>query len=261
MLNSNCFQQPVKTAARLSYSGVAGLVIALLLGNLAVLAGTMHAKSVIGLGVNNNRGFNDAPAHAERHQGSKYRITHEEWGSNYTYGNAGSGHAHHHSGPFHHSSRFSSPSGPSEQDRANSPKPETPIPVVGSRGSSQYIKQTWLQNAAGDKMDVTWVPETFLQIDPTELRPGEQLVSRASLTAPGLVGALELTAKLDRNRKPVVDTRLTGVFKGLKFEVITHPNGVISLQFTQPLAWSVPGKAQTFDVALDASIETKRIAR
>jgi hypothetical protein len=261
MISLNRFPQSVNTIAWLKSLGSLALVSTFIFGNAAsAIAGTNHAKAVIGLGVNDNRGFNDAPAHAERHQGSKYRVVDERIGSNSNYGNAGSGHAHHHSGPFHHSSG-SMRLGPGEQEDPNRTRPEIAPPVLGSQGSSQYIKQTWLPNAAGNKMDVAWSPDSFLQVDPSELAPGEQLISRASLAAPGLVGSVEMTARLDNKRKPQIDTRLTGIFKGLKFELVTHPNGVISLQFRQPLAWTVPGKVTTFDIALDASIDTRRMSR
>lgn len=212
-------------------------------------AGPMHARAVIGLGVSEQFAPHGGVAHAERHQGSKYRVAHEEFGNNYTYGNAGSGHAHHHSG-LNRSSEGESQESDNREARATKP------PVLGSRGTSQYVKQTWIPNAYSDQIEITWTPDSFLQIDPSEIRPGGQVICRASITASGdLNGTVEISARRNRGQKPKIDTQLTGVFRGVKFELVSHPNGVVSLQFRQPLKWAVKGNGETFDIALEASID------
>ena len=235
------------TTSRLKALGLPLLAGALLVGNASPAdAGAMHARSIIGLGVTGQTASHNGVAHAERHQGSKYRISHEELGNNYTYGNAGNGHAHHHSTPF-----FAPPNqGSSESQASQEP------PVLGSRGTSQYLRQTWRANARGDGFDVAWDPKNFLQVDPAELIPGGRLVSSASLTAPGLTGTVELSAQLDEKGNPKIETKLAGDFQGLRAEVVTHPNGVVSLQFRQPLAWTFPGTDDTFDLAIEGTIDT-----
>jgi hypothetical protein len=260
MLSLNLFQKPMNTAAWLKSLSALVLVGTLMLGNAAsAIAGTNHARSVIGLGVSEQRGFNNAPAHAERRQGSKYRVTHEAIGNNYTYGNAGSGHAHHHSGSFNHSGGLLLRWDLGEQENSERQRTEIAPPVPGSRGTSQYIRQTWLPNTAGDKIVVALSEDSFLQVDTSELTPGSRLVSRARLTAEGgLAGTVEISAWLDKKRKPQIDTQFTGIFRGLKFELVSHPGGVVTLQFRQPATWTVPGKAETFDIALDASVDVER---
>jgi len=215
--------------------------------NVPANAGFMHARSVIGLGVSAQFASEGGIAHAERHQGSKYRVSHEEFGNNYTYGNAGTGHAHHHSGLFR-------TSGEDKDITPGVQKPTKP-PKEGSPGTSQYIKQTWLPNASG-LIEVTWTPDSFLQIDPSDIALNARIVTRATISAgERLSGSVELIARRTQGRKPAVDTRLTGIFKNVKFEVVTHPNGVISLRFKQPLRWTVKAKPDTFDIALEGSIE------
>jgi hypothetical protein len=260
MMKSNRFQGQMNITAWLKSLSALMLVGTLMLGNAAfAVAGTNHAKAVIGLGIQERRGFHDAPAHAERHQGSKYRVVHEEIGYNYNYGNAGSGHAHHHSGSFNHSGGLLMNWNLGEQENSERQRTETPPPVPGLQGTSQYIKQTWLPNSTGDKIVVVWTEGSFLQVDTSELSPGTRLVSRASLTAEGsLAGTVEISARLDNERKPQIDTQLTGIFKGLKFDLVSHPGGVVTLQFRQPPTWTVPGKVETFDISLDASVDVER---
>ena len=250
MMNSNVSQELMITNAWPKSLALLVLVGALVLGNApSVNAGKMHARSVIGAGIANSIAPHGGVAHAVRSQGTKWRTSHEEFGNNYTHGNAGIGHAHHHG----HSPEATSGG---EQENSNAKGREPAPPVLGSKGTSQYVRQTWLPNATGDKIDVAWSPESFLQVDPSELTPGSRLVSRASLAIlGGLSGTVELSAQLDEKRKAKIETKLTGIFKGLKFELVTHPGGVVSLQFQQPLKWTVTGKAETFDIALDASID------
>ncbi|MEN3334142.1 MAG: hypothetical protein V7641_3507 [Blastocatellia bacterium] len=238
-----------KLACLKSFTSLVLLGVVVLCVSAPATAGVMHARAVIGLGVSAQFAPHGGVAHAERHQGSKYRIAHEEFGNNYTYGNAGSGHAHHHSGLAR-----SSDGGSQESDNREAPATKPPVP--GSRGTSQYVKQTWLPNASGDKIEITWTSDSFLQIDPSEITPGGQVVSRASITASGgLNGTVEISARLKRGQKPQIVTQLTGIFRGVKFELVSHPGGVVSLQFRQPLKWAVRGNAETFDIALDASID------
>lgn len=244
------------------------LVAAVTFGGVpSAVADTMHARSLI-LPKDQSRCAGpsdkaDASVTVKIFGKTKYRVSHEELYSNYTYGNAGSGHAHHHSGTCLSFGRAAGDDGADSKDV--NPGETPPPPILGSKGTSQYIKQTWLPNAAGTnaartnaapkQIDVTWTPDSFLQVDTSELTPNSRLVSRASLAAPGLVGTVELSAMLDKSRKPKIDTQLTGIFRGLKFKLASHPGGVVSLQFQQPLKWTVPGSAETFDIALEASID------
>jgi hypothetical protein len=249
MFPSNSHPNPFVTSLLKS---VALLVIgALVLASASSAnAGLMHARAVIGLGVSAQYAGEGGVAHAERHQGSKYRIAHEEFGNNYTYGNAGNGHAHHHSGLF----RSSSDAG---QDKTNQLESTISPPAPGSRATSQYVKQTWLPTSGGTEIKVSWTPNSFLQIDPSEMSPGRKIVSRVSITAAGgLTGTVELWGRLDGHKKPQIDARLTGIFKNIKFKLVTHPNGVVSVQFSQPVTWTVRGNAAKFDIALDGSIDT-----
>lgn len=246
MTSFNGFKESM-TTSRLKPLGLSSLAVALLLGSASSAdAGAMHARSVIGLGVHSQTASHNGVAHAERHQGSKYRISHEELGNNYTYGNAGNGHAHHHSTPF---------MAPPNQGSSEGQILQEP-PVLGSRGTSQYLRQTWRPNAAGNGFDVTWDPKNFLQVDPAELTLGGRLVSSGSLTAPGLTATVELSAQLDEKGNPKIETKLTGAFQGMRFALVTHPNGVVSLQFQQPLAWTFPGTDDTFDLAIEGTIDT-----
>jgi len=77
------------------------------------------------------------------------------------------------------------------------------------------------------------------------------------VTDGGLAGTVELSAWLDRKGVPQTRTRLTGIFKDVKFELVSHPGKIVSLQFRQPLVWTVAGKVDTFDTALDGWIDVK----
>lgn len=237
-------------------AAVSILAATIALGNVPfAVAGAMHARSTI-FPQDKSRCAGEAQAaEANITRKNKYRVSHEELYSNYTYGNAGSGHAHHHSGTC---VSFGRQAGDNSVD-SNGARPEPqapPPPILGSKGTSQYIKQTWLPNATGDKIVVAWTPDSFLQVDPSDFAPGRRLVSRASLTAGrGLTGTIELSARLDQKRQRKIDTRLTGIFKGVRFELVSHPGGVVSLQFRQPLTWTASGNVKTFDIALDASID------
>lgn len=255
LMSSKVIQESMRPIDCLKALGLLALVGALVIGNVtSAKAGLLHARSIIGAGVKASFATHNGAAHAERHQGTKYRVSHEELGNNYTYGNAGSGHADHHG----NSARLSGDGQPNSSLQIQGR--ETPIPVPGSRGSSQYVKQTWLPNATPGKMDVAWTRDSFLQVDPSEVTPGSRIVSRASLTVPGiLVGTVELSVRLDEKRKPKIETNLTGIFKGLKFELVSHQGGAVSLHFKQPLIWIVPGTTETLEISLDASIDVERM--
>jgi hypothetical protein len=237
------------------------LAAAITFGNVSsAVADTNHAKSTIFVKSQSRCAPPYAPADATVNAAfGRYRVSHEEMYSNYTYGNAGSGHAHHHgsSEACVNYGRMARDNGANSREAGPGSETPPPPPRLGSKGTSQYIKQTWRPNAAGDKIDVAWTPDSFLQVDSSELTRGGRIVSRASLTAPSLKGTIELSVRLDQKRKPKVDTQLTGIFKGLRFELVSHSAGVVSLQFRQPLTWTVPGKAETFDIALDASIDAE----
>jgi hypothetical protein len=225
------------------------------LGNTTAEAGYNHARAVIGLGVSSQLKTDSQAADAQRHQVTKYRYAHEELGNNYTYGNAGSGHAH------HHTNLLGLVSVGNEQKAASDQQPKNPPPRPGSRGSSQYVKQTWVPNGR-EKMDVAWSPDSFLQIDLTELSRNNIITSRASLAADGgLAGSVELSAWLDEKGMPQTNTRLSGIFKDAKSELVSHPGKIVSLHFRQPLSWTVPGTAETFDSALDGSIDIETRAQ
>ena len=180
----------------------------------------------------------------------RYRNSHEELYYNYTYGNDGSGVAEHLKPPAYCVST-GSPQLPDDDPGSNPPLP----PKLGSAGTSQYVAQTWLPNDAGDKITVTWSADNFLQVDMTELTPGNPLSVSASIHADGgLFGSVELTAWMDDQSQPHIGTILRGVFEGMPFDLVNHPNGVVSLQFKQPLAWTVPGQVDTFFVSLQGSV-------
>lgn len=231
------------------FIGIVSLALVTILSGTSAEAGPMHARSVIGLGVHSQLASHHGVAHAERHQGSKYRISHEELGNNYTYGNAGSGHAHH-----HNANLSALPEG--EHLGTAGEVAKTPPPEIGSKGSSQYVNQTWLPSTTGDGIVVAWTRDSFLQIDPAELALGNRVVSRAQLVAGRLVGSVELAAQLGNKGEVQVSTHLTGAFEGQRFELVTHPTGVVSLQFKEGLEWLVPGD-QELEVSLEASIDTE----
>lgn len=233
------------------------LAAAIIFGNVpSAVADKNHAQSTIFPLTVSTCVPNCQVAHAVLVAGNKYRVSHEECGNNYTYGNAGIGHGHHHKNNICISTaRVPGDDRPDSKD-VHRVTETPPPPIVGSKGTSQYIKQTWLPNAAGKKIEVAWTPDSFLQVDPSELTPGSRLVSRASLTADGgLAGTVELSARLNKKGRPQIDTHLTGIFKRVKFEFVSHPGGIVSLQFRQPLTWTVRDKAETFDIALEASID------
>jgi len=246
---------------RSKFWSVSILVTAITFGNVpSAVAGKMHAQSMIPGKLQSRCAGESGVAEAYVESGRngltfRWRKSHEELYSNYTYGNAGTGHAHHHSGICVEAGLAAGDDRSASKDVR--PIDETPPPpIVGSKGTSQYIKQTWLPNAAGEKIVVAWTPDSFLQIDPSDLTPGGRLVSRASLTADGgLAGTVELSARLNKKGKPRIDTHLTGIFKRVKFELVSHEGGIVSLQFRQPLTWTVRGTAETFDIALEASID------
>lgn len=220
----------------------------------SAFAGLMHARAIIGLGIHTQYAGHYGVAHAERHQGSKYRVAHEQLGYNYTYGNAGSGHADHHGG---------SPFAP-EDDHADEPdvnrsrRPFPPPPVPGSDGTSQLVQQTWVPDREGETVHVAWLKDSFLQVDPSDVTPSHPAICSASLTAQGgLNGTVELSATLGSDRKPVIAVRVSGVFEGVKYELVTHPNGAVSLHFREPLEWDVKGTEEGFEISLDGEIRTK----
>jgi hypothetical protein len=234
------------------------LAAAIPFANVApALAGTNHAQSTIFLppATRSVCARDSEVAEAVLTFGNRNRVSHEERFLNYTYGKVGFGHAHHHSGICVGAGLAAGDDKTDSKDAGHADETPPP-PILGSKGTSQYIKQTWVPNAAGKKIQVTWTPDSFLQVDPSELTPGSRLVSRASLAADGgLAGTVELSARLNKKGKPQIDTQLTGIFKRAKFELVSHPGGIVSLQFRQPLTWTVRGTAETFDIALEGSID------
>ena len=178
----------------------------------------------------------------------RYRNSHEELYYNYTYGNDGSGIAEHLKYPAYCISH-----GSVDDDGAGT-NPTLP-PKLGSPGTSQYLAQTWVPNDAGDHITVTWNPANFLQVDMTELTAANPLSVRASINADGgLYGSVELTAWIDDQSQPHIGTNFTGVFDGMPFDLVNHSNGVVTLQFKQPLAWTVPGQVDNFYVSIQGSV-------
>jgi hypothetical protein len=235
---------------------VATLVVAgaLVLGEASpARAGQQHARSEVLWNVCTSYGAENGAAECYASVRNKWNKSHEQNGYNYIAGNAGNGHAHHHG-----SHSMMRPASPVSENATNHP-----LPVLGSAGTSEYVLQTWVPDAAGTSMTVTWSPKSFLQVDLSELSSAQRTVaSRASLTAnTGLSGSVELSATLDAQRKPQTSTRLTGVFKDVPFDLVKHPGGVVSLQFRAPLTWTVRAVPAAFDIALDGSIDSPTTGR
>ncbi|HWM26500.1 MAG TPA: hypothetical protein VNP98_16915 [Chthoniobacterales bacterium] len=229
------------------------LLGALVFGNVSsTQAGDMHARVYLYPGLSSSSTGHGGVAHVERRRNNKYCIAHEQFGNNYVRCNAGDGHAHHHSGRDRPAAR-------GEQDNSSpqgTPTP-TPPPVPGEPGTSYYVNQTWLPTSVAGDVEVRWTPDSFLQVDPSEIAPGLPTVLAASLTADGgLTGTVELSGLRNGDQEPQINAHLTGIFAGKQFKLVTHPNGVVSFQFTEPLAWTVQGDPETFEIALDASIDT-----
>lgn len=218
----------------------------------SAVAGIMHATAKLGSNVQRSIAGHNGAAHAD--VGDIFTVcrAHEELGYNYIDCADGRGHAHHHKGLFN---RYLPADNQDDNSENLLPNAALPTPMPGSPGTSLYVLQTWLPNASGNEITVTWSPDSFLQVDLSELTPGNSLASLAILTADGgLVGSVELSAWLDDRLGPQIATRLTGIFGGLAFELGQLSPGIVSLQFRQPLTWTVPGEAETFDIALDGSI-------
>lgn len=61
------------------------------------------------------------------------------------------------------------------------------------------------------------------------------------------------------NPTPHVVANLTGVFEGKAYNLVPHSNGVISLQFTEPLSWTVPGHVDSFYSSVRGSINNDAV--
>lgn len=222
-----------------------------MLANAAPVFAQMHAASTLPLKLPISVCAPDyAAADANLTRNSKYRYTHEALYSNYTYGNAGSGHAHYHTGTCLSYDLIAAADSPGD----------FPVPTLGAPGTAQYILQTWLPNATGDGFNVVWSPDSFLQVDLSELALdntlANPLAARASLaTSTGLAGSVELLAWLDATLTPQTATHFTGAFDGLANQLRAWPGNVVSLQFTDPLNWNVVGDLSTFEIALEGSID------
>lgn len=231
------------------------ILIAFVLGNgSSASAGKMHAFARLGLHSCSQYTGHGGVAECDLDGLFKrYVIAHEEFGNNYVHHRGGSGHAHHHSGPD-----LSFAGG--AQDKSVPQESPTPQPTPGSPGTSQYVNQTWLPTAVAGDIEVRWTPDSFLQVDPSEMTPGLPIVLRASITADGgLTGTVELSGLRNGDQEPEITAHLSGILEGKHFELVTHPNGVVSFQFTEPLDWTVQGDPETFEIALDASIDTAQL--
>jgi hypothetical protein len=242
---------------KFSTAAVGANVAIMALNPLVAIAGNLHAQSTIGL-VSKSRcapAWPNSSAHAEVKIGKKYRVSHEELYYNYTYGNAGTGHAHYHPGTC---VSFGSAD---LQPPFDPPSFDPPLPVMGSEGTSQYIGQTWVPNSTNDQITVTWLPESFLQIDLDDLSSDKPLISSASLTADGgLTGTIELSALLNlATGEADIKANLTGVFQPLSYRLTPltpySNNNVIALQLTSPATWIVQADPNTFDIELSGTID------
>lgn len=162
-------------------------------------------------------------------------------------GNAGYGHAHHHS-----RNNCDLQSQDSDVGAAALPAPVR----LGWPGTSLFVHETWLPNPAGDEITVSLTPDSFLQVDLNQLTPTNPLSVRADLDADGgIAGSIILSAWMDDNHMPHVETNLTGVFEGSQFALVPYENGVVSLQLLGPQSWTVPGQVETFDTEIESAIE------
>jgi hypothetical protein len=210
-------------------------------------AGYNHARCIIGLGISSQLSGDPNAADCQRNQGSKNRVAHESPGNNYTYGNAGSGHAHHHTTIF----------GPSELHTigATEGKPMPP-PKAGAKGTSQYIGQTWVAGGQQDTIVVSLTPDTFLQVDTTKLQPNETVTSGMSVSAGRVVdGTIELSAGRNGDGPPTTYVRATGALENASYTLVTDRRGrIVTLQFKTLPTWTVAGDVDTFDGELTGSI-------
>jgi hypothetical protein len=219
--------------------GVVCLVVSGL-GATDAWAGSMHARAVIGLGVHGVFAGHNGIAHATRQQGSKYRIAHAELGNLYTYGNAGSGHAHHHNASL---------AGENDRDSFGDPPPPTP----GDPGFATFANVAW-GVLDPNTVFVRFEPTSFLQIDVAGLPVGGMVSADAALVGEaGFGGTVSLLghALLDGNTE--VEVQLTGVFEGLAFALESHPNSTYSLRFPNALTWEVPGSDE-YEISLESTI-------
>ena len=106
---------------------------------------------------------------------------HEEKSYNFCYSQGPNGcHASHHSNPFFCSGSLIDPG--DQSDPISSSRP----PDAGSPGSQQYLAETWIPNDQDDHILVTLQPETYFQVDLSELNDQNPLVlSWGHLTATG----------------------------------------------------------------------------
>lgn len=208
-------------------------------------AGLQHARSIVQIKNVTSYALENGIAEATAQVASAKRVSHEETGLNYTYGNAGVGHAHHHA--LFNARAAATATGPVGR--------KVRPPRLGAPGTSQHVVQTWRPDAARRKITVAWEPMSFLQVDPAEVKPGHSITSSASLAADGgLSGSVALTASVDAKGAPHFSTRLAGAFRGSKVSLVRHANGVVSLQLRRAPSWTVPGVPASFDVELEGSI-------
>jgi hypothetical protein len=236
-----------------SMAAVGANVAIMAINPLVAIADSLHAQSTI-FPISKSvcaPAWPNSSAHAEVKIGKKYRVSHEELYYNYTYGNAGSGHAHYHSGGC---VSF----GSAVPQPTFDPPFDPPLPVMGSEGTSQYIAQTWVPNNTNDQITVTWLPDSFLQIDLDDLSSDKPLISSASLTADGgLTGTIELSALFNlATGEADIKANLTGVFQPLSYRLTPYSNNnVIALQLTSPATWIVQADPKTFDIELSGTID------
>lgn len=236
---------------KFSIAAVGANVAIMALNPLVAIAGSLHARSTIGLTSDSDckPALPGNAAHAVVQKGSKYRVSHEELYYNYITGNAGTGHAHHHTLSGNCTFSFGS--------AVPQPTSDPPLPVMGSEGTSQYIEQTWVPNSTNDQITVTWLPTSFLQIDLDDLSSDKPLISSGSLTADGgLTGTIELSALFNlATGKADIKANLTGVFEPLSYTLTPYSNNVIALQLTSPATWTVAADPNTFDIELSGTID------
>jgi hypothetical protein len=207
-------------------------------------AGLMHARAVIGLGVSGQFAGHNNTAYAQRTQGSKFRAAQQQKGYSNTWGNAGSGHAHHHGNNF---------ADPVPEGANNGPDDLLP-PVMGSDSTSQFIAQTWVPDVTTNLINVTLLGETFFQIDPREYA-GEQIRNFGSIEIGEVpIGFFGMSMTMSPQGTPDFSVIRTGVFENAPFEMMTHPNGVHSLRFTSTHSWNFAGDYENFDVGLNGEI-------
>jgi len=201
-------------------------------------AGHNHARCIVNFQTANSLVADPGPADAVVSKKNKYCHAHEEPGVNYIVGNAGWGHAHHHSNAMTQAGTGEAQDDPD----LSTDDPNLPDPLLN-------LQQTWTPDGNGNIV-VAWSGDSYLKLDTSQLTGNKMTTTTAKLEGARLNGLIELTAWKDEGGAVHSVIHREGVFVNVPYNLATQ-GALLVLTFPNPPNWTVPGQQDSFDIAIE----------